>query len=508
MTISGDTSRAAQGYYGAGDLSTLEDYSAAESYNNLGNALYREGKLTEATKAYERAMRLLPDMPEILYNLGAILHEQGDLDRAVDCYRQVLRVNPASVEACHNLATALKEQGHLDEAVSQFRETLRLRPLDMRAYSNLSDLAAAGRYHFAPQELERLRAFKDLGRGSALERSLCRFTIAGVLDRQGAYDEAFGYYQEANDLRLRLAEASKTGFDAPSHAAIIDAIIATHDRGYFERVRGWGLDSELPIFIVGMPRSGSTLVEQILASHPRVFGAGELGEITRFIKAPAPQTSGEVHAPFVPIHQGAARDMARSFLERITRLDPGASRVTIKTLGNFVHLGIIATLFPKARIIHCRRDPLDVCLSCYFQNFQKIVFAWSLNDLGAYYSAYEKTMTHWDSVLPSRIHEVSYEKLVHGQEEVTRNLLAFCGLDWDERCLTFFNTRRVVRTASSIQVRNPISTQAVGRWKHYRSHLGPLFKSLGRSFEADSGIVGTKDPGPSCRDERSILPAC
>jgi tetratricopeptide (TPR) repeat protein len=506
MSISSDPSRAAHEFFGAGNVSIAENYAAAESYNNLGNALYREGKLAEATDAYEQARRLLPDKPEILYNLGAILHEQGDLERAADYYRQVLHLSPASIEARHNLATALKEQGLLDEAVIQFRETLRLQPEDMRAYSNLSDLAVAGRYHFAPEELARLKAFKASGRGSAVERSLCCFTIASVLDKHGHYDEAFGYYQEANKLRLRLAETNNTAFDARRHAAILDAIMATQDRDYFERIRGWGLDSELPIFIVGMPRSGSTLVEQILASHPRVFGAGELGEITRFIKNPVAPATGEVYASYLPPDQGAAQEMADGFLERLTHLGRGASRVTVKTLGNFAHLGIIATLFPRARIIHCRRDPLDVCLSCYFQNFQKIVFAWSLDDIGAYYRAYEKIMAHWASVLPARIYEVSYEGLVQNQEEVTRDLLAFCGLDWDERCLSFFNTRRAVRTASTVQVRKPITTRAIGRWKHYQSHLGPLFRALGKSVEREIGMIGIKN-ARSREGERSIEPA-
>src|SRR5262249_27656461 len=145
------------------------------------------------------------------------------------------------------------------------------------------------------------------------------------------------------------------------------------------------------------------------------------------------------------------------------------------------HLGAIATLFPDARVIHCRRDPLDVCLSCYFQNFNHCTFAWSLEDIGAYYRAYERLMAHWQQVLPLQIHEVRYEELVHNQEAVTRKLLAYCGLDWDERCLAFFQTRRVVRTASSVQVRRPVSTGAVGRWQHYRAHLGPLFQALGLS---------------------------
>jgi hypothetical protein len=166
-------------------------------------------------------------------------------------------------------------------------------------------------------------------------------------------------------------------------------------------------------------------------------------------------------------------------LQRTQLLGKGAARVVFKNLENFLHLGVIATLLPGARIIHCRRDPLDVCLSCYFQNFTHISFAWSLDDIGAYHRSYEKLMAHWQSVLPLEIHEIRYEDLVQDQEGVTRNLLTFCSLDWDERCLSYFKTRRAVRTASALQVRKPIFTSAVGRWKLYRSHLGPLFSALG-----------------------------
>ena len=175
-----------------------------------------------------------------------------------------------------------------------------------------------------------------------------------------------------------------------------------------------------------------------------------------------------------------AGKIAEEIVQHLASLGQGAARVTIKTLSNFLHLGVIATLFPRARVIHCRRDPLDVCLSCYFQNFRGVTFAWSLEDIGAYYRTYEKLMAHWSRVLPMPIHEVSYEELVNDQEAVSRKLLSFCGLDWDERCLTFWNTRRVVQTASAVQVRKPISRQAIGRWRNYRSHLGPLLKALGK----------------------------
>ncbi len=188
------------------------------------------------------------------------------------------------------------------------------------------------------------------------------------------------------------------------------------------------------------------------------------------------------------------RELAANYIRYLTRLGQGAGRVTAKTLENVLHLGVIATLFPRARIIHCRRDPLDICVSCYFQNFREIEFAWSLEDIGAYYRSYEKVMAHWAGVLPLPIHEVVYEDLIHNQETVTRDLLAFCELDWDDHCLDFFKTRRVVRTASSVQVRKPVSAKAIGRWKHYRAHLGPLFKALGRSVPNDISIVADATP--------------
>src|SRR5262249_2670141 len=197
-------------------------------------------------------------------------------------------------------------------------------------------------------------------------------------------------------------------FDARAHEACIERIIATFTPAYFERVRGWGSDSEVPVFIVGMPRSGSTLVEQILASHPQVLGGGEIGPMHALTNR-----HGAAGMDFCFTLRGkrAAEDLAGEYLETIDPAHCGRARATVKTLDNFMHLGLIATLFPRARIIHCRRDPLDVCLSCYFQNFQNVDFAWSLEDIGAYYRSYDKLMGHWSRVLPVPMHEVQYEEL-------------------------------------------------------------------------------------------------
>jgi tetratricopeptide (TPR) repeat protein len=455
--------------------------SLGPAYNSLGNALRAQGKLAAASEAFQQALRLQPNNPEIAYRLGVTLHEQGELDQAVECYRQVLRLNRANADVMNSLGTAFKEQGLLDEAIAQFRETLKLQPNHALAFYNLSKFVAEGRYRFAADELDRIKACMASGNCAAADRSQFGFGLATVLHKQGSYDEAFAYFKEANDLRKRILEERNVSFDAQGHEALIDRVIATYDRAYFEGVRGWGTDTDLPIFIVGMPRSGSTLVEQIISSHPQVFGAGELGEVPLYIARFVVEANPNLYTTPVLPSRGAARDLATDYLKRMANLGKGAARVTIKTLQNYMHLGVIASLFPRARVIHCRRDPFDVCLSCYFQNFQNIDFASSLEDIGVHYRAYEKLMAHWSRVLPLEIHEVANEDLIHDQETVTRKLIFYCGLEWDERCLTFFNTRRAVQTASSVQVRKPISGQAIGRWKHYRAHLGPLFKALGRS---------------------------
>jgi hypothetical protein len=228
-----------------------------------------------------------------------------------------------------------------------------------------------------------------------------------------------------------------------------------------------------------MPRSGTTLVEQILASHPEVFGVGELGEFPRLM---AQLTGTGKHgrlARAIPFpNRAVAKDVQSRYLRLLTDRVKGASRVVNKTLENAFYLGLLATLFPNARFILCRRDARDVCLSCYFNNFQNMDWSWSLEDIVAYYREYERVMNHWKKVLPLPIHEITYEDLIANQERVTRELLQFCGLDWNEHCLTFYDTCRTVQTASAIQVRSPLSAKSIGRWISYRAHLGPLLTAL------------------------------
>ena len=304
--------------------------------------------------------------------------------------------------------------------------------------------------------------------------------LGNVLDAQGDYDEAFASFQQANELRRTYQRDNRRAFDAEGHRALVNEAISTFDRAYFQRVQGWGTESELPIFILGMPRSGTSLTEQILSSHPAVYGAGELVEIPRLIDQLTGGDSNTMPRPTAFANRQMIQELSTRYLQRLTQVaaPKQATRITNKNLSNALYLGLIATAFPRARLISCRRDPRDVCLSCYFQNFHYMDFAWSLEEIVFYYEEYERLMAHWSNVLPLPIYEVCYEDLIANQERVTRSLLAHCGLPWDEGCLTFYNTERAVRTASVVQVRKPLSAKSVGRWKHYQRHLGPLLEAL------------------------------
>ncbi len=407
---------------------------------------------TRRSKPLSKRCGYAPDNPDIAYNLGTLCHiDMDNVALAIGYYRQALAQKPPyAAEVCNSLGTALKEQGALDEAIAQFREALRLSPDHAMASYNLSELVAGGRHDFTPSELEKIKDRMRSGKLSPADRVLHGFALGTVLDKQKAYEEAFGFFREANDLQRRILEESKAAFDPRHHEAQVANIIALYDGAFFAKTKDWGTDSELPVFIVGMPRSGSTLVEQIIASHPRVFGWGESGDMHRFYSHSAPMPAGAAYEPLHVYRCGARRRLADAYVRRLTEVGNGAVRVTNKSLENVAYLGLIAALFPRARIIHCRRHPLDTCVSCYFKRFQAIPFTWSLEDLGVYYRSYEKLMAHWTQVLPIPIHEVSYEELIAHQEAVSRELIRYCGLEWDERCLDFHKTRRVVRTASAV----------------------------------------------------------
>jgi hypothetical protein len=305
------------------------------------------------------------------------------------------------------------------------------------------------------------------------------FAMGKLCDNLQMFEKSFEYYRSGNMLKRSQVE-----FNIDSYADYLSRIKKIFSAAFIENRKSWGSDSEMPIFIFGMPRSGTTLVEQIIASHPYVYGGGELQFFNQMDQKLAFITKVNERYPECLnfFDDQTAYDIAELYIKETRGRIANAkdyTRFTDKNPFNFCHLGLISLLFPKASFIHCQRYPLDTCLSIYFQYF--LIgndFAYDLSELGQYYLEYLKLMSHWRKVLPVRIFELRYEDIVQNQEEVSRKLLEFCGLEWDSACLTFYNKDRPVFTASDWQVRQPIYATSSGRWKNYDQFLYPLKELL------------------------------
>jgi len=309
-------------------------------------------------------------------------------------------------------------------------------------------------------------------------RSALHFGLAQVLDARGAYDEAGASLRQANALALAGARKRGQGYDPAEHASFVAGLMAACTPAFFERVRGFGLESERPIFIVGLPRSGTTLTEQILASHSQVFGAGELCFGGDDFKALAAGDDRGLEA-LARLDQATARRVGEQHLARLRELSADRPRVADKMPDNYLYLGLLAALFPRAKLVHCRRDLRDIAVSCWMTNFRHIRWANDPEHIASRFEEYRRIMDHWRRVLPVQVLEVDYEETVADLEGVARRLVAWCGLDGERACLVFHEGKRPVRTASVSQVRQPVYQRSVARWKHYESALCALFDRLG-----------------------------
>jgi tetratricopeptide (TPR) repeat protein len=461
---------------------------------NLAAVLEDLNRLDAAIACYRQALALKPDDMDTLNNLGRLLREQRQFDEAAVCFRRVLARDPADPAAHHALGNALQSLGKLDEAVVAYRKAIELRPDHAEAYADLGNtLRSQGRFEAASDahrralalgrdpgpsyyELSRCRKFtpadKDLiseieaaldreAAASIYGRSMFYFALGKIYDDLGEYETAMRHYDEANRL-----EAGSEPFDLLDFARFVDWSIATFP---VVTPAPTASDSELPLLIVGMPRSGTTLVEQILASHPEVAAGGEL---SFWSVALGKIRNRQVSHLDVVAEARAIRD----YLALLGAVSPGAARVTDKMPFNFRLLGSIHQLFPRARIIHCRRNPVDNALSLYFTRFtRRHRFTYRREDIVAFYEQYRRLMAHWRAVLPAdRFLEIDYERLVADQESVSRDLLAFCGLEWDDSCLNFHETDRPIATASAWQARQPLYRSSAERWRRYEPWLGVL----------------------------------
>ncbi len=442
----------------------------AEAHAIRGDAWSVLRRFEEAAASYDRAIALQPDVADYRSNRANARRELGRYEEALAGCEDALKLEPNLSSALGNKGMLLMELGRFEEAREALGAAISLDPRNPRLYYLYTRSTRLDRADPIVRAMEDLA--QDVGSLDASGEIMLHFALAKVYSDNGDHEAAF--------RRLRRGNASKRRqvvYDEPWMLGALDRARTVMTREFIGQRAGVGEPSSVPVFVFGMPRSGTTLVEQVLASHPEVFGAGEIGDFAETLVEVAAPTG----APFpecVPLlSPDGIRRIGERYVERIRRAAPEKQRIVNKEVGNFRYAGLIHLALPNARLIHVRRDPMDVCLSCYEQLFvdNRLPYVYDLGELGRYYKAYERLMAHWRAALPpGAMLEVVYEDIVADREREARRLIAYCGLDWDPRCLDFYRTERSVRTASLAQVREPIYARSIGRWRRYEAELTPL----------------------------------
>lgn len=447
----------------------------AQRVFNEGARFQSAGRMDTAVTHYRAALALRPDHVEAHRNLGIILAARGRSDEAMAHFQRALTIRPNDSLTHNNLGSLFKSQGRFDEARAHYTRAIEINPALAVAHWNRAELMTFHSDDAALRELETLVARNDL---PERDKAPAYFALAKAVEDTGDYRRAFEHLRKGNELQRGLIQ-----YDDGRSAEFFRRVTEIFDRDLSARFEGEGYPSQVPVFVLGMPRSGSTLVEQILDSHPAIQSAGEIMSLDEAIEGVL--NSVKPQAPYpecVPSLDGATlQRMGRAYLARLPEAEAGKTRIVNKLPWNFLAIGLIRIILPQAKIIHTLRDPVDTCMSCYSKLFSSgLGYTYDLTELGRYYRRYSALMDHWRSVLaPGSILDVSYEAVVDDLEGEARRLIEYCGLPWDDRCLQFQKGNRSVRTASSVQVRQPLFRSSLQRWRRYEQELGPLLRELG-----------------------------
>ena len=444
-----------------------------------GVRLQKAGQIDAAAEIYEQVLADNPKRASAWNLLGTVAIQKRDPERAKSLIRHALSLNTEDPAIHHNLAYMYGMFGQTSEAVAHYREAIRLKPDYAEAIHNL---ASSANFRYGDPLLENIDELLQNDDLADVDRSFLHFAAGKMLDDMGAYDRAFSHYAAGNKTR-------NATFDHAGHQYLIDRTISIIDADYAKRrisaaVSAPEDSARRAIFIVGMPRSGTSLAEQILSSHPDVVGAGELGDVASIagtLPEHAPEAPADAKFPdCLPWVTDAVIDgFSHAYMKRVGGLYPDARRIVDKHPLNFRFVGLILQFFPAATIIHMRRDPRDTCLSCYFQNFNNgQEYAFDLQAVGRFYLDYHRMMDHWRRLLPGRFLDVDYEALVDDAKTEGSRMLTAAGLDWHPDCEQFHKTARPVSTASRWQVRQPIYKTAKARWLRYEDHIGSLLETL------------------------------
>ena len=449
----------------------------AAARHNYGMVLHRQNKPEAALAQVELLLAEEPRNPGYRNLKAAILGRIGEYSASIEHYRSVLADYPNQAKVWMSLGHSLKTAGNNAESVDAYLKSIERAPELGEAYWSLANLKT---FRFSPQQTQAMREQLAGGKLSADDRFHFEFSLGKALEDAGEYEESFAHYVEGNRLRRQMIR-----YDADENAAHVERSKKLFTPGFFAERAGMGCQAPDPIFVVGLPRSGSTLIEQILASHSQVEGTMELPDVAmlaRVVGGRTTRTSGSAYPRALEkFSEDELRALGERYLAqtRIQRKTPAPIFID-KMPNNFAHVGLIHLMLPNAKIVDARRHPLGCCFSAFKQHFARGQnFTYDLAEVGRYYRDYVELMAHFDAVLPGRVHRVLYENMVEDTEGEVRRLLAYCGLPFEEGVLRFHENQRAVRTASSEQVRQPIFKEGVDHWRHYEPWLAPLKEALG-----------------------------
>jgi tetratricopeptide (TPR) repeat protein len=449
----------------------------ANAHFNRATVLKLLHRFDELLASYDTAIKLDPGHAEAHNNRGSLLQDMRRYDEAIASYDKAIAAKPDFAAAYHNRGTAMLSKGNMAEAEKMFRKALELKP-DFP--DPLHSLATMRRHQKAsgPEMQEILDLLKKPGLPAENQEQLY-FSLGKIYDDCGQYDDAFESFRQANEIRNMYVS-----YLADEVVKLTDGVIEVFNKDFLSQKFPFSSESELPLFIVGMPRSGTTLLASILSNHPAIATAGELPDMADYAMSLGEMLKGKDRYPQAAryLTPAVASGIIMAYETRLKRdARAGAVHVIDKNPLNFRHLGLISMLFPQARIIHCTRDPLDTCLSNYFTRFPLTLdYSFDLRNIGHFYREYQRFMEHWRTISALKLMDVSYEDMILKTEQTARAVLDFLGLEWDQRCLAPHTNPSPVETASQWQVRQPIYNNSLERWRHYAQHLGPLKEALQR----------------------------
>ena len=455
------------------ELALVFDPKFAQAYHNLGLSYKQLRKDLEAGNNFDKALVIKPDYAEAANNRGIIFQNSGDLGNAIKYFQKSLVMNPNLADAYNNIGLAEKEQNNTVNAIKSFEDALSIDPNFTPAYYNLSQFKD---YTLNKEQVKKMHSLVSNNDVSQTDLIFLNFALAGVYENLGNKDEFFNYLHEGN--RLRKKELNYSFGTSQELFSIIYKIFAEEPNSIKKSSQS-NTQTKRPIFILGMPRSGTSLVEQIISSHESVYGGGELGTLTELSHLIIKNNISNRNYTNISSKKNITF-IREKYLDSLAHLNTSVNIITDKTPGNFQNIGFIFSMFPDAKIIHLKRDPTATCWSIYKSNWSRnsYKFSYNIDDLVKFYALYYELMEFWHKKFPEKIYDICYEDLTTNQEQETKKLLKYCELDWDENCLNFHKNKRAVKTASLLQVREKMYQGSSEAWKKYEDQLKPLIDGL------------------------------